>query len=71
MTEKNSHWRRWTLELDRKISKKIDTLNCATWNIKRGLVLREFEIKEILEKEKIDILFLTETDTRSINCETD
>ena len=52
-------------------TKKGDMLNCATWNVRRGLVLREIEIKEILVNEKIDIFFLTETDTKSINCETD
>ena len=51
--------------------KKKDLLTCATWNVRRGLVTRETEIKELLMNEKIDIFFLTETDTKSINCETD
>ena len=41
------------------------------WNVRRGLVLREIEIKEILCKEDIDIFFLTETDTKTIICESD
>ena len=37
-------------------------LNICTWNIKRGLLKRELDIKDLLQKENIDILFLTETD---------
>ena len=36
---------------------------CCTWNIRRGLITREKELKEILNKESIDIAFITETDT--------
>ena len=38
------------------------TIKIATWNIKRGLLKRELEIIELIESEKIDLLFLTETD---------
>ena len=37
----------------------------ATWNIRRGLVVRELELKNLLKEEKIDVIFLTETDTLS------
>ena len=51
--------------------KNCFTIKCATWNVRRGLVLREFEIKEIMATEKIDVFFITETDTKAINCESD
>ena len=35
------------------------------------MVIREIQIKEILVNENLGIFFLTETDTKSINCETD
>ena len=54
-----------------KQDKKVIGLKCATWNIKRGLVKREVELREMLSKENIDVIFLTETDTKQINCETD
>ena len=44
-------------------------LICGTWNICRGLVTRENELIQLLDKEKIDILFLTETDTSKIESE--
>ena len=46
-------------------------LICGTWNICRGLVTRENELIQLLDKEKIDILFLTETDTSKIESEND
>ena len=38
-------------------------LKVLSWNIKRGLIKRELEIINLLEKEQADILFLNETDT--------
>ena len=46
-------------------------LKCATWNVKRGIVKRELEITHLLNSENIDIIFLTETDTKQMACETD
>ena len=43
---------------------KAGNLKICTWNIKRGLVKRELEIKELLKREDIDIIFLTETDIK-------
>ena len=37
------------------------------WNIRRGLILREAELKAILETENIDIMFLGESDVRELN----
>ena len=39
----------------------------GTWNIRRGLVKRENEIVDLLRSEDIDVLILTETDTKSFN----
>ena len=47
----------------KKIVKEDKQLKISTWNIKRGLLKRELEIKEFLKAEDLDILFLTETDT--------
>ena len=41
----------------------------ATWNIRRGLIVRELELKNMLEEEKIDVIFITETDTRDLENE--
>ena len=41
------------------------------WNIRRGLVKREHEITELLTSQKLDILFLVETDTKMIMEEKD
>ena len=46
-------------------------LKVVSWNIRRGLVTRELELKNILRKEQIDIIFLTEADTRAISTESD
>ena len=37
-----------------------------TWNIRRGLITREHELKNILNDEDIDVAFITETDTKSL-----
>ena len=42
---------------------------CSTWNIRRGLLTREAELKNLLSSEKIDIMFLTETDTHNLTNE--
>ena len=46
-------------------------LKCITWNLKRGLVTREMELKLLLENEEIDIAFITETDTKELKKESD
>ena len=47
--------------------KRKQEIICATWNIKKGLISREGELKNLLNSEKIDIIFITETDTKNIN----
>ena len=42
-------------------------IKIGTWNVRRGLLRRENEIKLLLQSENIDILYLTETDTKKIN----
>ena len=39
--------------------------------IVKGLITRELELKQLLQNEKIDIMFLTETDTHSLSSKTD
>ena len=46
-------------------------LVCATWNIKRGLIKREAELVDLINKEKVDIKLLTETDTKQLSKEDD
>ena len=41
------------------------------WNIRKGLITRELELKLLLTTENVDIIFLTETDTRAILTKTD
>jgi hypothetical protein len=38
------------------------TLKCAAWNIKRGFVIREAELKHLIESECLDIISISETD---------
>ena len=44
-------------------------LLCATWNIRRGLITRELELKNL--QKNIDVLFITETDTKNLLKEED
>ena len=55
------------------MTKKIGTkrLRIGSWNIKRGLVTKEIELRDILNEEDLDILFLNETDTKQISKITD
>ena len=41
----------------------------CSWNIRRGLVIREQELKSIINSNGVDIIFLVETDTNFINNE--
>ena len=49
----------------------LTSLKICEWNIRRGLVNRETELKLLLQDEKIDVIFLTETDTKAIQASTD
>ena len=43
----------------------------CSWNIRRGLILREQEIINLIKQNSINILFLVETDTNEVNVDTD
>ena len=53
------------------IREEVCALKCSSWNIRRGLIKRELELKNLLYNEKIDIIFLTETDTKNLSTESD
>jgi len=42
-------------------------LKICSWNIRRGLIKREVELKNILKAEKVNIMFLVETDITMLN----
>ena len=46
--------------------KSNSTITIGSWNIRRGLLIRENEIKNILQEEYMDILLLVETDSKDI-----
>ena len=46
-----------------------NVLKCSTWNIRRGLITRDLELRKLLKNENIDVMFLTETDTKAIPSE--
>ena len=56
---------------EQKKKKKKKNINICSWNIRRGLVIREQELKSIINSNSVDIIFLVETDTVSINNEND
>ena len=59
-------------EKDQKNTKKTKKdVNVSSWNIRRGLVIREQELKEIIKGNSINVIFLVETDTHAINSELD
>ena len=51
-------------------AKKAQIKVCS-WNIRRGLILREQELKSIIQLNKLNIIFLVETDTSAVNSESD
>ena len=53
------------------MKKQINALVCCTWNIRRGLIKREIELIDLLKSENVDVIFLTETDTKSLSKEED
>ena len=48
----------------------IKKIGIGSWNIRRGLIIREQELKDIIKTNSLNIIFLTETDTTSVNAET-
>ena len=52
-------------------SLKSTQIRICSWNIRKGLILREEELKSIIQQNKLNIVFLVETDTNAVNNETD
>ena len=46
-------------------------INICSWNIRRGLIIRELELREMIKKSSVNIIFLVETDTVAVNDESD
>jgi hypothetical protein len=44
------------------VGAKVPSLRCAAWNIKRGFVIREAELRHLIESENLDIISISETD---------
>ena len=44
----------------------VSNVVCVAWNIRGGLIKRRKEITNLLKKERIDVVFLTECDIRHI-----
>ena len=49
-------------------SKKIKV---CSWNIRRGLIIREEELKSLIRANTLNVIFLVETDTNAVNVESD
>ena len=49
-----------------KVKKTNESLALSTWNIRRGLSVRELELKKMLQDKNSDVMFLTETDTTAL-----
>ena len=49
----------------------INILKVCSWNISRGLIKREQEIKELINKHELNITFLVEADNSEIEEEKD
>ncbi len=43
-------------------TKNVSKLTIGCWNIRRGILTREMETREILKNEHLNVLFLVETD---------
>jgi hypothetical protein len=51
--------------------KYAENMKICSWNIRRGLIKRELELKDMLNSEKLNIMFLVETDTKLPNGKSD
>ena len=49
----------------------LKNINICSWNIRRGLIIRELELREMIKKSLVNIIFLVETDTVAVNDESD
>ena len=55
----------------KKEANKQKEVNICCWNIRRGLIIREEELKSLAHKNSLKIIFLVETDTYAVNVEED
>ena len=51
-------------------NKQVQITVCS-WNIRRGLLIREEELKALIKTKGIDVFFLVETDSNTVNDESD
>ncbi len=57
--------------LNANLSTKSVLIKICSWNIRRGLILREQELKSIIRSNNLNIVFLVETDTNAVSTESD
>ena len=50
---------------------KVNEVNLCCCNIRRGLIIREEELKSLILENSLKITFLVETDTIAVNVEDD
>jgi len=43
----------------------------GSWNVRRGLLIREEELRSLIRTNKLNVIFLVETDTNAVNEESD
>ena len=55
----------------RTIQNKQVQITVCSWNIRRGLLIREEELKALIKTKGIDVFFLVETDSNTVNDESD
>ena len=65
--KQNSHNKNTQISNAETNKTKETCIRLGTWNVRRGLIRRENEIKALLQEEDLDLLFLTEADTKLIN----
>ena len=53
-------------KMDTEMEMVEETIKIGCWNIRRGLLRREKELEELLNRENIQIMFLVETDDSMI-----
>ena len=53
----------------RMVKETLTNIGC--WNVQRGLLKRETEIKNLIQEQDLDVLILVETDTNMLSSEKD
>ena len=60
-----------TMTQTRTTQNKQVQITVCSWNIRRGLLIREEELKALIKTKGIDVFFLVETDSNTVNDESD